>query len=86
MLSTLDFILRKIRRNNSFFGGLLIISTMRHKQLPPVKCPPFLTSSHIISSFKFSVLRHSVRASQDVNLERTVNIARMNPKEYTPEI
>ena len=82
----LNIILRKIRKNNTFFGGLLVISTMDHKQLPPVKGTPFLVSSHIITCFKFSVLKHSVRASQDVHLERTVNIARMNPDEYTPQV
>ena len=86
LLSTLDIILRKIRRNNTFFGGLLIISTMDHKQLPPVKGRPFLVSSHIISCFKFSVLKHSVRAGQDYNLERAVNIARMNPEEYNTDL
>ena len=86
MLCTLDIILRKIRQNNIFFGGLLIIATMDHKQLPPVKGTPFLVSPHIITCFKFSILSHSVRASQDPHLERAVNIARMNPLSYTHEI
>ena len=36
MLAILDIILRKVRGCNIFFGGLLIISTLDHKQLPPV--------------------------------------------------
>jgi hypothetical protein len=79
----LDIILRKIRKNNIFFGGLLIIASMDHRQLPPVTGKPFLMSSHVLSCFKFSVLDHSVRASQDSYLERTVNIARMHPDLYT---
>ena len=86
LLSTLDIILRRIRRNNTFFGGLLIISTMDHKQLPSVKGIPFLVSSHIISCFKFSVLKHCARAGKDYNLERTVNIARMNTEEYNSNL
>jgi hypothetical protein len=43
-------------------------------------------SSHVLSCFKFSVLDHSVRASQDSYLERTVNIAHMHPDMYTGDI
>jgi hypothetical protein len=86
LLSTLDIILRKIRNNNIFFGGLLIIASMDHRQLPPVTGKPFMMSSHVLSCFKFSVLDHSVRASQDSYLEIIVNIARMHPDLYTDEI
>ena len=63
-----------------------MIVTMDHKQLPPVKVNPFLVSPHIITSFKFSILSHSVQASQDPHLERAVNIAQINPLSYTNEI
>ena len=41
LLSVLDFILLKVRDNNIFLGGLLILSTMDHSQLSPVKRRPF---------------------------------------------
>ena len=86
MLCTLDIILRKVRQNNIFLGGLLVIGTMDHKQLPPVNGTPFLVSPHILTSFKLSLLSHSVRASQDPNLERAVHIARMNSNLYNSDI
>ena len=36
MLAVLDIILRKVRNSNTYLGGLLIIGTLDHKQLPPV--------------------------------------------------
>ena len=75
MLCTLDIILRRVRRNNIFLGGLLFIGTMDHKQLPSVNGTPFLVSTHILTSFKFSVLSHSVQAIQDPNLECAVHIS-----------
>merc|ERR1712127_393057 len=63
LLSTLDILLRKIRNGNIFFGGLLIIASLDHRQLPPVKGKPFLMSPHVLTCFKFSILEHSVRAS-----------------------
>jgi hypothetical protein len=82
LLSTLDILLRKIRNSNIFFGGLLIIASLDHRQLPPVKGRPFLMSPHVLTCFKFSILEHSVRASSDPNLQRIIKIARMHPDEY----
>ncbi len=41
MISSLDIVLRRIRNNNIFLGGLLFICTMDHKQLPPDYGKPF---------------------------------------------
>ena len=82
LLGTLDIILRKIRMNDIFFGGLLIISTLDHKQLPPVRGKPFLTSSHILSCFESYILESSVRAHDDHEFSRLQSIARMSPQSY----
>ena len=82
LLSCLDLILRKIRSNNIFLGGILFICTLDHKQLQPINGRPFLTSPMVISCFDFVCLKESVRASGDINLQRIQQIARMNPSEY----
>ena len=88
MLSSLDMILRKIRNNNIFLGGLLFICTLDHKQLPPINGKPFLVSPLVISCFEFIFLSQSMRASCDPNLQRIQQIARLNPKKYeeNPEL
>ena len=88
MLSCLDMILRRVRSNNIFLGGILFICTLDHKQLQPIEGRPFLVSPMVLSCFKFVSLTESVRASGDLNLQRIQNIARMNPDMYdsNPEI
>ena len=82
MLSCLDMILRKIRNNNIFLGGLLFICTLDHKQLPPINGKPFLVSPMVLSCFEFICLTESMRESGDHNLQRIQQIARMNPTMY----
>ena len=86
LLSTLDILLRYIRNSNIFFGGLLIIASLDHRQLPPVKGRQFLMSPHCLTCFRFSVLQHSVRASCDPSLQRIIQIARMHHTEYNEDI
>ena len=86
LISTLDILLRRIRENNIFFGGLLVLASLDHRQLPPVRGRPFLMSPHILTCFQFAVLKHSVRASNDENLQRIIDIARMPCNEYTDNI
>ena len=68
MAATLDIILRKLKMNDIFFGGILIISTMDHKQLAPIKGRPLLTSPHVLTCFDAYMLKQSVRANDDKNL------------------
>ena len=82
MLSCLDMILRRVRNNNIFLGGILFICTLDHKQLQPIDGKPFLVSPMVLSCFKFVSLTESVRASGDHNLQRIQKIARMNPDMY----
>ena len=82
MLSVLDLILRTIRGSNTFFGGVLTISTMDHLQLQPVVGRPFLLSSHVLTCFKMVQLKTSVRAANDKDLQRILEIACMHPCKY----
>ena len=67
LFSSLEIIFRRIRGNNIFMGGVVIISTMDHSQLPPVTGRPFLLSTHVITCFKMVKLESSVRAAGDSN-------------------
>ena len=86
MKSVLDIILRKIRDNNIFFGGLLIIATMDHRQLAPVSGHPFLVASDILTCFEFVRLNYSIRASGDPEFQRLQFLSRLHPTKYTNEI
>ena len=82
MLAVLDIILRKVRNSNTYLGGLLIIGTLDHKKFPPISGRLFMTSLHILTSFEFIVLLHSVRTSCDPEFQRLQNIARLHPRCY----
>lgn len=80
MLNILDMVLREIRGSNVYMGGVLIIFTMDHTQIQPIKGRPFLTSCNMISSFRMVSLEKSVRASGDPKFMRLQQIARYNYK------
>ena len=82
MLAVLDIILRKVSILNIYLGGLLVIGTLDHKQLPPLKGKPFMTLQHILTSLEFVILQHSLRASGDPDFQRLQNIARLHPRKY----
>ena len=86
LLSVLDMIMRKVKDNDIFMGGVLMICTMDHKQLEPVTGKPFLLSSHIVSCFSVIRLQHSVRASTDLNFQKLQVISRMSPNDITDDI
>ena len=66
-IATIDIILRRLRNNCLYLGGVLLISTLDHTQIQAIDSRPFLTSSNIIPMFTMIALEHSVRASQDPN-------------------
>ncbi len=84
LISILDIILRTVRQNSSFMGGVLIMATMDNMQLPPVNGRPPLLSPYMISSFSFQVLTKSVRASRDLNLQELQSITRLYYNEIQP--
>ena len=51
MLSALDIILCRVRGSSLLMGGVLIIGTIDHLQLKPVRGKPILISPHVITSF-----------------------------------
>lgn len=87
-LSAMEIVLRKKRRSQTPFGGVLILGTMDPSQLEPIRQLPFLVSSLMLTCFRAVELRHSVRAHGDVDFQRLQAITRMNPFELSqsPEL
>ena len=86
LMSVMDIICRRIRGNDKFMGGIVIFSTMDGFQLKPVKGRPPLLSAHMLTSFDLYVVKHSVRAARDANLQRIQQITRVMPNEITVEL
>ena len=86
VVSCLDLIFRMVRKSDQFFGGVLVIGTIDPVQLKPIKGRPFLLSPFVLSCFGFNLLTHSVRAADDLFLQRIQDISRMLTHLYTPEI
>ena len=82
LIATLDVILRRLKMNDIFFGGILIICTIDHKQLAPIKGRPILTSPHMLTCFDAYMLKESVRAHDDKNLSEIQDICRMSFRKY----
>jgi DNA replication protein DnaC len=66
LMSCIDMILRRVRESDQFLGGVLLIATIDPLQLRPIKGRPFLVSPFVLTCFRFSVLKHSVRAADDL--------------------
>ena len=88
ILSVLDIILRRIRDNSIFLRGILVVTTLDHAQLQPMKGRPFLRSSHDISCFKMIKLSNSVKAYGDAPFLRIQEVFCMyyNNFEENPEL
>ena len=67
-------------------GGILLFGTEDLLQLLPIDRRPPMLSPHMISSFKFLRLHHSVRATLDLPFQQLQKITRMLPSEQTPEM
>jgi len=78
ILCVLEIIFRYFRNNTAYMGGVLVIATMDHKQLPPIRSTPALMSTLIITNFKMRLLQLSVRARGDQNLIKLIANSRMN--------
>ena len=77
-IAIIDIILRLIRDNSLYLGGVLIICTLDHTQIQAIDNRPFLTLSHIISCFSMVMLEHSVRANGDLPFQRIQQICHYN--------
>ena len=85
MLATFGIIMRQVRNSNIFMGGVLIIFTIDHFQIQPIRGRPFLTSCHVIPCFNMVTLEHSVRAANDPPFQRLQQIARYTYRRFIDE-
>jgi predicted GIY-YIG superfamily endonuclease len=86
LLATCDIIMRKLRGSDLFFGGVLLLCTLDHLQLRPIKGLPFLLSPHIVTCFEMVQLKHLVRSSQDPPLQQIIDICRMSKQDYNSAV
>ena len=83
-LSTVEIILRRMRNNsNMIMGFVIIISTLDHTLLKPVKGLPFLLSSHVITNFKMAKLETSLCAVVDPSLKTIQKIISSHYNQFT---
>ena len=75
-IAVIDIILRRLRNNCLYLGGVLLICTLDHTQIQSIENRPFLTSSNIIPMFTMVSLEHSVRAANDPAFFRIQQICR----------
>ena len=85
-IAVLDIILRRVRNSTRFMGGILLICTKDILQLLPIDGRPPMLSPHMITSFQFTRLQHSIRAALDQPLQRIQAITRLMPTEVTVDI
>ena len=76
-LGIIDIIFKRVKKTNTFMGGMLIYFSLDHLQTQPIKERPLLTSPQIIPCFQMVNLKTSVRAAEDPNFQRIQEIARM---------
>jgi len=78
LLAVIEIVLRYFRKSSAYMGGVLIISTMDHKQLPPIRSTPALMSTLIITNFQMKLLKFSVRARADEYLIKLIENSRLD--------
>ncbi len=79
LLAAFDIILRKLRKSQTPFGGVLFLGSMDHAQIPPINALPFLMSSLVLTSFSMVQLKESVRAHADTDFQDFQRLIRKNP-------
>ena len=84
-IAVLDIILRHVRKSTLFLGGMLVFATYDIYQLLPINEIPPLLSGHMMTSFSFLELNHSVRAANDPVLRQLQHLTRIPPCDYTDE-
>lgn len=76
MIATIDIIVRYCRESSGFLGGLLCFGSLDILQLMPFHGTPFMLSMNVITDFHFRELTHSVRAANDIHLQRICELSR----------
>ena len=69
-IAVIDIVLRKVQHSMRFMASILLFGTQDLLQLLPIDRRPPMLSPHMISSFKFSRLHQSVRATLDLPFEQ----------------
>ena len=75
-LLVIDIVLRTVRNCKRPFGGVLIIATGDHAQLPSVEGELVWNSLTLLTCFDWFRLRHLVRSSDDKDLQEIINATR----------
>ena len=76
-MAIFDMVLRYIRGNSQFMGGVFVFCTMDHLQLLPFRGTPVLLSIYVITEFTFVRLKESVRAADDLVLQKIIYLTRL---------
>ena len=76
MLAVMDIVLRSIKGNDKFLGGVLFMATGDPCQLSPIDGTPVWASHHFISSFSIVNMINCVRARHDGDLQQIIDILR----------
>ena len=77
MFATVNIILQKVRKSNAPFGGVLIFASGDYAQLPPVTGDLIWCSTAFLTIIDVVVLKQMVRAMDDVDLQRVIEILRL---------
>jgi hypothetical protein len=72
IMSTLDIMLRYIRKSRDVMGGVQVIGSMDVSQLGTVDGKPFLISPNIVTGFDIIKVEHFVRSRHDQCLQELI--------------
>jgi hypothetical protein len=61
MYAILDIIFRSVRDSRLPMGGVYCMGTIDFRQIQPIRGKPFLTSQHILTTFRFINMKGNVR-------------------------
>ena len=67
-LTAINIILKRLRKSNVPFGGVLVICTGDPRQLQPVSGNAVWGSTHIFTTFRIYLLKEYIRSMEDKNL------------------
>lgn len=76
LFNTLDLVLREILNTDVPMAGKLVIATGDCQQLPPIDQRPIWLSTHMLTTFHLLELTNYVRAAQDPDLRRVIEVLR----------
>ncbi len=82
LFNIMDTVMRFIRGNSSFMGGVLVLGTLDPLQMGPIHDYPLLLSSLALTSFNIIFMNQSIRGRNDPAICRLITISRkMNVSE-----